>query len=219
LLHHEKRPPDIDGEEFVELRNSGFLVWSITSRPLKGDAPTIDLVLGYKKSNESPVLELLLSRLDESSSLVFRRKLARNSFEQSRILNVRGTLFTVQKALPLFSNGGSIFLNGSIASIKGFPNFSVYSASKAAVRSFARTWLVDLKERKIRVNILSPGTIDTPILDPLGPGAKEYFASLIPRGEIGRPEEIATVALFLASSDSNFVNGVELFVDGGTAQI
>jgi len=140
-------------------------------------------------------------------------------FDQTFDLNVRGTLFTVQKALPLFTDGGSIFLNGSIASIKGFPAFGVYAASKAAVRSFARTWLVDLKERKIRVNILSPGTIDTPILDPLGRDAKEFFKSQIPRGEIGRPEEIATVALFLASSDSSFVNGVELFVDGGTAQI
>src|SRR6201996_3817121 len=140
-------------------------------------------------------------------------------FDKTFDLNVRGTLFTVQKALPLFNDGGSIFLNGSIASIKGFPAFSVYSASKAAVRSFARTWLMDLKERKIRVNILSPGTIDTPILDPLGPDAKKYFASLIPRGEIGRPEEIATAALFLASSDSNFINGIELFVDGGVAQI
>jgi NAD(P)-dependent dehydrogenase (short-subunit alcohol dehydrogenase family) len=140
-------------------------------------------------------------------------------FDKTFDLNVRGTLFTVQKALPLFADGGSIFLNGSIASIKGFPAFGVYSASKAAVRSFARTWLVDLKERKIRVNILSPGTIDTPILDPLGPDAKEYFKTLVPRGEIGRPEEIASVALFLASSDSSFVNGIELFVDGGTAQI
>jgi NAD(P)-dependent dehydrogenase (short-subunit alcohol dehydrogenase family) len=140
-------------------------------------------------------------------------------FDNTFDLNVRGTLFTVQKALPLFADGGSIFLNGSIASIKGFPAFGVYSASKAAVRSFARTWLVDLKERKIRVNILSPGTIDTPILDPLGPDAKEFFKSQIPRGEMGRPEEIATVALFLASSDSSFVNGIELFVDGGTAQI
>ena len=87
------------------------------------------------------------------------------------------------------------------------------------MRSFARTWLVDLKERKIRVNVLSPGTIDTPILDPLGPDAKKYFASLIPRGEIGCPEEIATAALFLASNDSSFVNGIELYVDGGVSQI
>lgn len=140
-------------------------------------------------------------------------------FDKTFNLNVRGTLFTVQKALPLFTDGGSIFMNGSAASIKGFPAFGVYSASKAAVRSFARTWLVDLKERKIRVNILSPGTIDTPGLDPLGEESKAYFKTQIPRGEMGRPEEIATVALFLASSDSSFVNGVELFVDGGTAQI
>jgi len=140
-------------------------------------------------------------------------------FDSTFDLNVRGTLFTVQKALPLFNDNGSIFLNGSIASIKGFPAFGVYSASKAAVRSFARTWLLELKERRIRVNVISPGSIDTAILDPLGPDVKENFRALIPRGELGRPEEIATVALFLASSDSSFVNGIELFVDGGTAQI
>jgi NAD(P)-dependent dehydrogenase (short-subunit alcohol dehydrogenase family) len=140
-------------------------------------------------------------------------------FDKTFGLNVRGTLFTVQKALPLFNDNGSIFLNGSIASIKGFPSFGVYSASKAALRSFARTWLLELKDRRIRVNILSPGTIDTPALDPLGADAKEGFKALIPRGEMGRPEEIATVALFLASNDSSFVNGIELFVDGGTAQI
>jgi NAD(P)-dependent dehydrogenase (short-subunit alcohol dehydrogenase family) len=140
-------------------------------------------------------------------------------FDKTFGLNVRGTLFTVQKALPLFADGGSIIMNGSIASIKGFPTFGVYSASKAAVRSFARTWLGELKQRNIRVNVLSPGTIDTPILDPLGPDAKAYFKTLIPRGELGRPEEIATVALFLASEDSSFVNGIELFVDGGSAQI
>lgn len=140
-------------------------------------------------------------------------------FDKTFGLNVRGTLFTVQKALPLFNDNGSIILNGSIASIKGFPAFGVYSASKAAVRSFARTWLLELKERGIRVNILSPGTIDTPILDPLGADAKEFFKTQIPRGTMGRPEEIATVARFLASNDSSFVNGVELFVDGGTAQV
>jgi NAD(P)-dependent dehydrogenase (short-subunit alcohol dehydrogenase family) len=140
-------------------------------------------------------------------------------FDKTFDLNVRGTLFTVQKALPLFNNNGSIFLNGSIAGIKGFPAFGVYSASKAALRSFARTWLVELKDRRIRVNILSPGPIDTPGLGPLGPDAKDSFKALIPRGEMGRPEEIATVALFLASNDSSFVNGIELFVDGGAAQI
>jgi NAD(P)-dependent dehydrogenase (short-subunit alcohol dehydrogenase family) len=134
-------------------------------------------------------------------------------------VNVRGTVFTVKKALPLFSNGGSIIMNGSIAGIKGFPSFGVYSASKAALRSFARTWTVDLKDRNIRVNVLSPGTIDTPILEGLPKEMIDQMVSLIPRGTMGRPEEIATAALFLASSDSSFVTGTELFVDGGTAQI
>lgn len=140
-------------------------------------------------------------------------------FDRTFDLNVRGTLFTVQKALPLFNDNGSIFLNGSIAGIKGIPAFGVYGASKAALRAFARTWLLELKDRRIRVNILSPGPIDTPGLDPLGSEAKEGFKTSIPRGEMGRPEEIATAALFLASSDSSFVNGIELFVDGGAAQI
>jgi NAD(P)-dependent dehydrogenase (short-subunit alcohol dehydrogenase family) len=134
-------------------------------------------------------------------------------------VNVRGTLFTVQKALPLFSDGGSIIMNGSITSVKGIPAAGVYSASKAAVRSFARTWTVDLKARNIRVNVLSPGTIDTPILEGVPREKLDYFVSLIPRGTMGRPEEIATAALFLASSDSSFVTGIELYVDGGVAQI
>ncbi len=134
-------------------------------------------------------------------------------------INVRGTLFTVQKALPLFNRNGSIILNGSIASIKGFPTFGVYSASKAAVRSFARTWLVELKDRGIRVNVLSPGPIDTPAQDAFSDEERKAFQALIPRGTMGRPEEIAGAAAFLASDDASFVNGVELFVDGGTAQI
>ena len=140
-------------------------------------------------------------------------------FDKTFGLNVRGTLFTVQKALPLLNDGGSIIMNGSIAASKGFAAFGVYAASKAALRSFARTWLVELKERNIRVNVVSPGPIDTPGLDPLGQDAKDLYNTLILRGEMGRPEEIATVALFLASNDSSFVNGVELFADGGTSQI
>lgn len=140
-------------------------------------------------------------------------------FDKTFGLNVRGTLFTVQKALKLFNDEGSIIINGSIASVKGYKGLGVYSASKAALRSFARTWTMDLKERNIRVNVLSPGTIDTPILKPLGQKAIDDFVSLIPRGTIGRPEEIATAALFLASNDSSFVTGIELFVDGGVAQI
>jgi NAD(P)-dependent dehydrogenase (short-subunit alcohol dehydrogenase family) len=133
--------------------------------------------------------------------------------------NVKGTLFTVQKALPLLRDGASIIMNGSIASIKGFEGFSVYNASKAAVRSFARTWTADLKSRKIRVNVLSPGTIDTAVFDGVPQEVKDGFISIIPMGRMGRPEEIATAALFLASDDSSFVTGIELFVDGGTAQI
>ena len=135
-------------------------------------------------------------------------------------LNTRGKLFTVQKALPLFNDGGSILMTGSIASVKGWPNYSVYSASKAALRSFVRTWLNELKDRQIRVNVLSPGQIATPIQEQVFDAeTKRQFESLIPRGKMGRPEEIATVALFLASDDSSYVNGIELSVDGGTSAI
>ena len=141
-------------------------------------------------------------------------------FDKTFDLNVRGTLFTVQKALPLFNDGGSIFMTGSNAAAKGFPGFGVYAASKLALRSFARTWLNELKDRKIRVNLLVPGAIATPMQEAvLTKEAKQYFESLIPRGTMGQPEEVATVALFLASDDSSFVNGVELFVDGGMTAI
>jgi NAD(P)-dependent dehydrogenase (short-subunit alcohol dehydrogenase family) len=141
------------------------------------------------------------------------------TYEKTFNTNVRGTIFTVQKALPLMRDGGSILMNGSIASVKGFPGMSVYNASKAAVRSFARSWTLDLKARKIRVNVLSPGTIDTGIFTGVPKEVKDGFVALIPMGRIGEPREIATAALFLASDDSSFVTGIELFVDGGTAQI
>jgi NAD(P)-dependent dehydrogenase (short-subunit alcohol dehydrogenase family) len=141
-------------------------------------------------------------------------------FDKTFDLNVRGTLFTVQKALPLFNDGGSIFMTGSNAAAKGFPGFGVYAASKLALRSFARTWLNELKDRKIRVNLLVPGAIATPMQEAvLTKEAKQYFESLIPRGTMGQSEEVATVALFLASDDSSFVNGAELFVDGGMTAI
>jgi NAD(P)-dependent dehydrogenase (short-subunit alcohol dehydrogenase family) len=140
-------------------------------------------------------------------------------FDKTFNLNVRGTLFTVQKALPLFRDGGSIIMNGSIVSIKGISGMGVYNASKAAVRSFARTWTNDLKDRKIRVNVLSPGTIQTGIFDGVPQEVIDGFKALIPMGRVGQPREIATVALFLASDDSSFVTGIELFVDGGTAQV
>jgi NAD(P)-dependent dehydrogenase (short-subunit alcohol dehydrogenase family) len=146
-------------------------------------------------------------------------------FDKTFNINVKGLLFTVQKALPLFTDGGSILLNASVAASKGFPGMSVYSATKAAVRSFARTWTADLKDRKIRVNVISPGPIDTPIFEIPGRSAEQIeqikagFASAVPMGRLGRPDEIATAAVFLASDDSSFITGIELFVDGGTAQV
>ena len=140
-------------------------------------------------------------------------------FDKTFGANVRGTLFTVQKALPLLRDGGSIMLTGSVASVKGIPAFGVYSATKAALRSFARTWTLELKDRKIRVNVISPGTIDTPIIAPLPKAAIAQIVSGVPMGRIGKPSEIAAAAVFLASDESSFITGVELFVDGGMAQV
>lgn len=134
-------------------------------------------------------------------------------------LNMRGTLFTVQKSLPLFSDGGAIVLNASMAGVKGFAAAGVYNASKAAVRSFARTWTVELKHRGIRVNVVSPGSIATEALAGLSEDALRQFVARIPRGRIGQAEEVAEAVLFLASGASSFVSGIELFVDGGVTQI
>ena len=146
-------------------------------------------------------------------------------FDQTFDTNVKGTLFTVQKALSLFSDGGSIILIGSNTSAMGTPAFSVYSASKAAVRSFARSWAVDLKDRGIRINTLSPGPTRTPGLNGLAGTAQQAEAmqaalmNQIPLGRLGDPDEIAAAALFLASGESSFVTGIEMFVDGGMSQI
>jgi NAD(P)-dependent dehydrogenase (short-subunit alcohol dehydrogenase family) len=138
-------------------------------------------------------------------------------------INVKGTLFTVQKALPLLREGASIILNASIVASKGFATRSVYSASKAAVRSFARTWASDLKGRKIRVNAVSPGPIDTAGLRDLQQKDSDQldasFSGAVPLGRIGQPDEIAKAVSFLASDDSSYITGTELFVDGGLAQI
>ena len=140
-------------------------------------------------------------------------------FDKTFNSNVKGLLFTVQKALPLLPEGASIILNASITSSKGTPAFSVYSATKAAVRSFARSFTVDLKDRKIRVNAISPGPIDTPGLGGLGDEVKKGLAGAVPMGRLGKPDEIAKAVVFLASDDSSYVTGIELFVDGGMAQI
>lgn len=138
--------------------------------------------------------------------------------------NVRGVLFTVQKALPLLVNGASVVLTSSTTSIQGTANFSVYSASKAAVRNFARSWALDLKDRGIRVNAVSPGPIRTPGLGDLVPdearqGLFDYLASQVPLGRLGEPAEIGKAVAFLASDAASFINGTELFVDGGMAQV
>jgi NAD(P)-dependent dehydrogenase (short-subunit alcohol dehydrogenase family) len=140
-------------------------------------------------------------------------------------INVKGLLFTVQKALPLMPDGGSIVLNASIVASKGLPANSVYSATKAAVRSFARTWTTDLRERRIRVNAVSPGSTDTPGLSGLlassdiGEQRRKMVSSAVPLGRLGTPDEIARAVVFLASDDSSYVTGTELFVDGGFAQV
>jgi len=142
-----------------------------------------------------------------------------DSFDTVFGVNVRGALFTVQKLLPLMSNGGSIILNGSAVWGKGIPGQSVYAATKAALRSFARTWAAELAKRGIRVNVLSPGPTDTAMIAGTPPELREQIAALIPLKRLGQPADIAKVALFLASDDSSFVTGIDLSVDGGLAQI
>ena len=137
-------------------------------------------------------------------------------------LNVRGLLFSVQKALPLMSQGGAIVLNGSVAGVKGFPGQSLYNASKAAVRSFARSWTADLKERGIRVNVVAPGGTETRLMrDYLEarPGMEDVLKQVVPLGRLGEPDEIGRAVLFLASAESSYIAGVELFVDGGSVAV
>jgi NAD(P)-dependent dehydrogenase (short-subunit alcohol dehydrogenase family) len=146
-------------------------------------------------------------------------------YDQTFDRNVKGVLFTVQKALPLLTEGASIILTASTTASTGTPAFSVYSASKAAVRNFARTWILDLKDRKIRVNVISPGATDTAGLRSLAQNEEQWqsiktsIESTIPLGRLGDPDEIAKAAVFLGSNDSSYVNGTELFVDGGSAQV
>jgi len=146
-------------------------------------------------------------------------KVTEEHFDKLFGINVKGTLFTVQKALALLKDGASIILNGSVASVKGTPAFGVYGATKAALRSFVRTWTLDLKDRHIRSNVISPGPTDTPVIDGQPADAIARIVSTIPMGRMGEPDEIARAALFLASDDSSFVTGIELFVDGGRGQV
>jgi NAD(P)-dependent dehydrogenase (short-subunit alcohol dehydrogenase family) len=146
-------------------------------------------------------------------------KVSEEHFDKLFNVNVKGALFTVQKGLPLLNDGGSIILTGSVASVKGTAAFGVYAASKAAIRSFVRTWTADLKDRRIRSNVVSPGPINTPLTNRQSSDVIARIVSTVPMGRMGEPDEVAKAALFLASDDSSFVTGVELFVDGGRAQV
>ena len=143
-------------------------------------------------------------------------------FDRLFDLNVRGVLFTVQKALPLMTAGAAVILNGSVAGSKGFPDQTLYNASKAAVRSFARTWTADLKERGIRVNVVSPGGTETSLMRSYldsRPGVEDMLKQVVPLGRLGQPDEIARAVLFLASHESSYIAGIELFVDGGSIAV
>jgi len=146
-------------------------------------------------------------------------KVSEEHFDKLFNINVKGALFTVQKGLPLLNDGGSIILTGSVASVKGTPAFGVYAASKAAIRSFVRTWTTDLIDLHIRSNIVSPGPVRTPLTLRQSADVIARMVSTVPMGRMGEPDEVAKAALYLASDDSSFVTGIELFVDGGRAQI
>jgi NAD(P)-dependent dehydrogenase (short-subunit alcohol dehydrogenase family) len=215
----------ITGRRQAELENAvKFIGHNVTA--LQGDVSKpsdLDRLFETIKQ-EKGRLDVLFANAG-SGQLAPLGEITEEHFDRAFNTNVRGLLFTVQKALPLMPAGSSIILNASITSIKAVPAFSVYSATKAAVRSFARSWTIDLKGRGIRVNAISPGVVPTPGYDLLGLTKTQVQAFVdvqlanIPLGRIGTPDEIAKVVVFLASEDSIFVNGIELFADGGMAQI
>jgi NAD(P)-dependent dehydrogenase (short-subunit alcohol dehydrogenase family) len=173
---------------------------------------------------EAGVIDILFANAGGGEFLPLQ-EITEEHYDRTFATNVKGTLFTVQKALPLLRDGASIILTGSTAGVTGTPAFSVYSASKAAIRSFARSWILDLAPRRIRVNVLAPGATATPGWHGLAASEEQdremqrLTAAATPLGRLGDPDETASAALFLASEESSFVNGSELFVDGGSAQI
>jgi NAD(P)-dependent dehydrogenase (short-subunit alcohol dehydrogenase family) len=216
----------ITGRRQAELDKAVKIIGGSQVKAVRADASTLtdlDKLFAQVKQEKGRV-DVVFANAG-GGSLAPLGAITEEHYDQTFNTNVKGLLFTVQKALPLIPDGGSIILNASIVSIKGMPAFSVYSATKAAVRSFARSWTTDLKDRKIRVNVISPGPIKTPILDGLSDteegrqGMIAYLTSMVPLGRMGEPDEIAKAAVFLASDDSSFVAGVELFVDGGAAQV
>ncbi|WP_406098838.1 SDR family NAD(P)-dependent oxidoreductase [Streptomyces sp. NBC_01013] len=188
---------------------------------VRGDAAELDdldrLYEAVKKEKGSIDVLWASAGMGEQGKL---GEITEEQFHRAFWLNARGTLFTVQKALPLLNDGASVLMTGSNASLRGFPGWSVYAGSKAVQQAWARVWLNELKDRRIRFNVLTPGQVATAKQEEVFDEAtKKAFESLIPRGEMGRPEEIASVALFLASNDSTYVNGLELVTDGGTTVI
>jgi NAD(P)-dependent dehydrogenase (short-subunit alcohol dehydrogenase family) len=184
-----------------------------------------DLDALYESVNgQKGKIDVLVANAGGGTGLAGLSTITEQQFDTTVATNVKGLLFTVQKALPLLANNASVILTGSTTAAKGLPNASVYAASKAAVRNFARSWIVELKGQDIRINVLSPGPTKTPGL--LGIAAPEHqqalldtFASSVPLGRIADPDETAAAAVFLASDASSFITGIELFVDGGQAQI
>ena len=194
---------------------------------VQGDVANLEDIdrLYAQISQEKGRIDILFANAGIASQNALMGQITELQFDLTFGINVRGLLFSVQKALPLMPDCASIIMNGSAASIKALPTQTVYSATKAAVRSFARTWTSELRERKIRVNTISPGYTDTPIFETMGWPKEQVDAivanilPLIPVGRFGRPQEVAKTVLFLASDDSSYITGVELFVDGGGAQI
>ena len=178
--------------------------------------PDLDRLYGTVKAKGKIDVLVANAGIGEFAQLA---TLTEEHFDKLFDLNVKGTLFTVQKALSLMNDGGSIILIGSVASVKGTAAFGTYGATKAAVRNLARTWTVELKGRHIRSNVLSPGPIKTPLVERQPPEVIARMVATIPMGRMGEPDEVAKAALFLASDDSSFVTGIELFVDGGRGQV
>jgi NAD(P)-dependent dehydrogenase (short-subunit alcohol dehydrogenase family) len=195
-------------------------------RAVKGDVSNLgdlDRLFAQIKKEKSK-LDIVFANAGVATYARFG-EITEEHYESIFSINVKGLLFTVQKALPLLPNGASIILNASIVASKGLSSNSVYSATKAAVRSFARTWTTDLKDRRIRVNAISPGAIDTPGLSELVASSEASrqrmaaISTIVPLGRLGTPDEIAKAVVFLASDDSSYITGTELFVDGGFAQV
>jgi NAD(P)-dependent dehydrogenase (short-subunit alcohol dehydrogenase family) len=226
-----KRFVDEGAYVFITGRRQDELDKAVTSigrnvRGVQGDVTKIEDIeqLFEVVAKEKGYLDVLVA----NSGIVEQLKLEEitpEHYARTFDVNARGPLFTTQKALPLMRKGGSIILVGSIAAYMGFPAHSTYSATKAAVRSYVRTWTSEFKDRGIRVNTLSPGPVDTPIIDSQATtkeGAdaiRAHFTSVIPLARMGRPEEIANAALFLASDESSFVAGIDLNVDGGMGAV